>query len=263
MNQKLSGAQLVLVPITRLGENRMPFVENLHGRYIKYIDFCPSRYLPNTAATGLQTSTDLFVTLYDKTGSTRLIDNLPLVRFDYTETNGIRQIVGSELTIEKSVIICNNAAAVGTVAAFVFWYDLPQYSARNTKDDTLTDNVDIELTSASQYNQFPDDERMINKRFRRILVATPSVTPNYNTGITAAMLPNLYLTLRKGSYLVCDNLPLPLLYQLKMLQKTEFANIIFDFQSSYITIGGAGTIPNVQSDYIGKHVFLNLQYERK
>ena len=37
MNTKLSGAQLVLVPITRLGANFLPLVENLRGRVIKFI----------------------------------------------------------------------------------------------------------------------------------------------------------------------------------------------------------------------------------
>ena len=263
MNTKLSGAQLVLVPITKVGDNLFPYVTNLHDRYIKYMDFCPAQYLPDTAMPGLQTSNDIFVTLYDRSGTTRLIDSLPLERFDYNATTGIRQTVASEITLEKCVLVNNDPSAVGKTAAFVFWYDLPQFSARNTTDRVLTDNVDIELTSSTQYNQFPDDERMINKRFRRILASTPALTPNFNAGVTAAQLPNLYLTLRKGSYLVLDNVPLSLLVQLKQLTKTEFANIIFDFQSSYITIGGAGTIPNVGTDYVGKHVFLNLQYERK
>ena len=50
---------------------------------------------------------------------------------------------------------------------------------------------------------------------------------------------------------------------LAMLEKSEWANIIFDFQNSFVTIGGANTIPNVSTDYIGKSVFINLQYEGK
>lgn len=34
MNTKLSGAQMVLVPITRVGKNYFPLVENLRNRYI-------------------------------------------------------------------------------------------------------------------------------------------------------------------------------------------------------------------------------------
>jgi hypothetical protein len=59
-----------------------------------------------------------------------------------------------------------------------------------------------------------------------------------------------------------ENLPVMMLYQLAMIQRSEFQNIIFDFQSSFLTIGGAGSIPNVDSDYIGKSVFFNMQYEK-
>ena len=34
MNKKLSGAQLVLVPITKMGANKFPFVENIAKRYV-------------------------------------------------------------------------------------------------------------------------------------------------------------------------------------------------------------------------------------
>lgn len=262
-NKKLSGAQMVLVPITQVGENRFPYVENLRNRYIKFVDFCPSAYLPGTDASGLQANADMFVTFYDKNGTQRLIDSLPLERLDYSATNGVRQEIGYEISLENSFVICQDAAQIGKVAAFVFWYDLPEYSRRNTADNTITDNFAVKLTNATRYNQLPDEERMTNKRFRKLLVAAPSITPNYKTGVTAAQLQNLYLTLRKGSYLVADNVPLSLLRQLKMLEKSEWANIIFDFQSSYITIGGAGTIPNVNTDYIGKYVFFNVQYERE
>ena len=261
-NKKLSGAQMVFVPIERVGKNFFPFVENLRDRYIKYIDFCPATYLPGTAATGLTSTTDIFITLYHKDGTSRLIDTLPMERLDYSQTDGVRQQVGHELSLENSYVICEDAAQIGKVAAFVFWYDLPQYSSKNNTDSVITDNFSVNLVSAMGRNLFPDEERMTGKRFRKILVATPSVTPNFKTGITAAQLPNLYLTLRKGSYLVADNVPLSLLRQLKMLEKSEWANIIFDFNNSYITIGGAGTIPNVNTDYVGKYVFFNVQYER-
>ena len=262
-NKKLSGAQMVLVPITQVGQNRFPYVENLRNRYIKFVDFHPAAYLPGTDATGLQTNADMFVTLYDKNGTQRLIDSLPLERFDYSATDGVRQQIGYEISLENSFVICQDANQIGKVAAFVFWYDLPQYSSKNDTDYTITDNFAVKLTNATRYNQLPDEERMTGKRFRKILVAAPSITPNYKTGVTAAQLPNLYLTLRKGSYLVADNIPLSLLRQIKMLEKSEWSNIIFDFQSSYITIGGAGTIPNVNTDYVGKYVFFNVQYERK
>ena len=73
MNTKLSGCQMVLVPIVGMGINKFPLVENIRNRYIKYIDFHPAAYLPDTSATGLATSDDLFVTIYDELGNTQLM----------------------------------------------------------------------------------------------------------------------------------------------------------------------------------------------
>ena len=58
MNTKLSGAQLVLVPITKVGRNYLPEVQYLNGRMIKYIDFYPANYLPGiTTALAVSAST--------------------------------------------------------------------------------------------------------------------------------------------------------------------------------------------------------------
>lgn len=261
MNKKLSGAQMVLVPITQMGYNKFPFLENLNKRFIKHIDFCPTAYLPDTDAAGCTSSANMFVTITDNFGSNQIIRELPLERLDYTQTIGIRQIIGSKISLSDCYINCQNAAMVGKTAAFVLWYDLEEFSRRNTTDNLSVDSLSIPLTNSVRYNALPDNDRMSGKRFRRIMVATPSTTPDYQPGVAAATLPNLYLTLRKGSYNVCEYVPLPLLYQLQMLEKSEFMNICFDFQSSYITIGGAGTIPSVQTDYIGKSVFLNFEFE--
>lgn len=260
MNKKLSGAQLVLVPITKLGANKFPFVENIKRRYIKYIDFYPVTYLPGTTDNGTTSTDDMFVTIYNAAGNTQIIRDLPLERFNYKQTLGVRQQIGSYISLSDCYVNCQNALMLGTVAAFVFWYDLPEFSERNTTDNTCIDFVSIPLTNATRYNLFPDDDKMVGKRFRRILASTPGTTPDYKPGVTANELKNLYLTLRKGSYNVLENVPVAMLNQLAMVEKSEFQNIIFDFNSSYITIGGAGTIPNVSTLYVGKSVFLNLEY---
>ena len=260
MNKKLSGAQMVLVPINRLGQNKFPFVENIKRRYIKYIDFYPATYLPGTSVAGTTSTTNMFVTIYNSVGNTQLMRDLPLERFNYKQTLGVRQQVGSYISLSDCYVNCQNQAMVGTMAAFIFWYDLPEFSERNTTDSTCIDFVSIPLTNSTRYNLFPDDDKMVGKRFRRIYASAPSKTPDYRNGVESSELENLYLTLRKGSYNVLENVPVAMLNQLTMLEKSEFQNIIFDFNSSYITIGGAGTIPNVQTDYIGISVFLNLEY---
>lgn len=262
MNTKLSGAQLVLVPITRLGANFLPLVENLRGRVIKFIDFHAADYLPDTTAAGCNATTDLFITIKNEFGNTDIHKDLPLERLNYAETLGTRLPIYAKIGMQSSYIMCENAALVGKTVALVFWYDLPEYSQRNMTDTLITDAISVPLTTATRYNQLPDNERMTGKRFRRILLGTPTTTPDLNTGLGASELANIYLTLRKGSYNICENIPVMLLYQLQMLHKSEFQNIIFDFQSSFLTIGGAGTIPNVNTDYVGKSVFFNLQYEK-
>lgn len=262
MNTKLSGAQLVLVPIKQLGSNYFPWVENIRNRFIKYIDFYGTTYLPGTSDEGLTTTDDLFVTIKNAAGNTEIVRNLPLARLDYTQTLGVRQRIFSNISISNCTIECQNEDAIGKVAAFVFWYDLPEFTQKNSTTTLVTDSISIPLTTSVRYNQLPDAERMTGKRFRRILLGTPTTSPEGGACVTEKQLENIYITLCKGSYNVIENLPLMLLYQLAMLEKSEFQNIIFDFQSSYLTIGGANTIPNVGSTYVGKYVFLNLQYEK-
>ena len=262
MNTKLSGAQLVLVEISRVGKNYLPLVHYLQGRVIKYIDFCQTTYLPGIAnAVGLASTQDMYLTITNEQGNEHIHYQMPLERFDYAATLGVRQPICSKISLRDSFIDCQDANQVGKVAALMFYYDLPEYSARNSTDTIITDAISVPLTTETRYNVLPDTDRLTGKRFRKVLLGAPTVTPDLQTGLTSAQLANCYLTLRKGSYNIVENMPLPLLYQLQMLEKSEWANIIFDFQNSYITIGGAATIPNVHTDYIGKSVFFNLQYE--
>lgn len=261
MNKKLSGAKLVLLPITQMGVNKFPYIEDLAKRRIKYIDFYPNAYLPDTADAGLTLTDSLSLTLADEIGNSYLIKDMPLSRFDYAETLGIRQPICNRISLQNCYVNCQNQSAVGKVAAFVFYYDLPEFSAKNRTDNVVVDSLSIPINTVVRYNQLPDEERMSLKRFRYIWLGLPTTTPDLQTGLSEAQLQNCYITLRKGSYNVVENMPLYLLYQIKMLDKTEFANIIFDFQSSFVTVGGAGTIPS-PGDYTGKSVFINLAYEK-
>lgn len=259
MNNKLSGAQIVIVPIRNTGKNYLPYVEHIAGRVIKYIDFVPAALLPRTSVAGVQSSADMYITIMDANGTTELHKHLPLERLDYAQTLGVRQPINKRLTMDSCYIDCEDASQVGKAAALVFWYELPQYSRANSTENIMTDSIEIPITNVTQYNVLPDSDRMTGKRFRRLLLGIPSVTPDKNTGVGSAELANCYLTLCKGTYKILADVPMILLYQLAMLEKTEFQNIQFDFASSYVTVGGAGTA--TPSDYVGKYIFMNLQYE--
>ena len=259
MNMKLSGAQLVLVPIRNIGRNFFPYVEHIAGRVIKYIDFAPAALLPRTDIAGLQSTQDMYVTIFDENGTKEIHKSLPLERLDYSATTGVRQPICRKINMDSCYIDCQDASAVGKVAALVFWYELPQYSAANKTKELMTDAIEIPITNVTQYSVLPDSDRLQGKRFRRILLGVPTITPDKNNGLGLSELQNCYLTLCKGTYKVLADVPVSLLYQLQMLDKTEFQNIIFDFQSSYVTVGGAGTA--TPADYVGKYIFMNLQYE--
>lgn len=261
MNKKLSGGQLVMVPITKLGRNYFPVNEYLDRRFIKYIDFCSTiGSLPDTAEKPVTQNTDMYLTLANEYGNTEFIKNQPLIRFNYLSNLGVRQTIGRKLSIRDCYVDNQNAASVGKYAAFVFWYDLEEYSRRNTTNITCIDNITVPITNITRYNLFPNSDRMTGKRFRRILVEIDSnISPDQEPLITA-LLSDLFVTLRKGSYNVLQNIPVSLFWQIAVLERQEFANIIFDFGSSYITVGGAGTISNPEL-YLGKSVMFNLEYE--
>lgn len=259
MNTKVSGAQLVLVPIQNVGRNFFPYVEHIAKRVIKYIDFAPVALLPRTTAAGLQSTQNMYITIMDENGTREIHKRLPLERLDYSQTIGVRTPICKRINMDSCYIDCQDENQVGKVAALVFWYDLPEYSAKNNTDNVMTDAIEIPIDNITQYSPLPDSDRLTGKRFRKILLGKPSVTPDGNVGLGSDELKNVYLTLQKGTYKVLADVPVSLLYQLSMLEKMEFANIIFDFQSSYVTVGGAGTA--TERDYVGKYVFMNLQYE--
>lgn len=259
MNTKVSGAQLVLVPIKNVGRNFFPYVEHIANRVIKYIDFAPVALLPRITAAGLQSTQNMYITIMDENGTREIHKRLPLERLDYSQTIGVRTPICKKINMDSCYIDCQDANQVGKVAALVFWYDLPEYSSKNNTDNVMTDAIEIPITNITQYSVLPDSDRMTGKRFRKILLGKPSVTPDGNIGLGSDELNNVYLTLQKGTYKVLADVPVSLLYQLSMLEKMEFANIIFDFQSSYVTVGGAGTA--TAADYVDKYVFMNLQYE--
>ena len=259
MNKKISGAKMVLVPIRQTGKNYLPFVEDLKNRYIKFIDFHKTAYLPEVSDPGVASYTDgtLYLTLNNEVGNLVLFNHMPVESFDYTRTSGVRQLIGAKLSLQNCYIECSDASQIGKTVALIFYYDLPQFSARNSADMLITDYVSVPITTNVFRNQFPDIERMTGKRFRLINALPTSTTPDFETGLSTGF-DEVYLTIRKGSYNVIENLPLMVLWQVFMLEKLEFANIICDLNSCYLVVGGAGTGNN----YTGKSVFFNLSYEK-
>lgn len=258
MQTKVSGAKTVIVPITGLGKNYFPFVEYLKDRYIKYVDCILMSTLPGSGD-AITTTTGAFVNLAIQAGNTYFVSGEPLDRYDIEQNLGIRKPINRKMSLQNSFINVTNSALVGKSVVLVFWYDLPEYSKRNRTTETIVDSFEVSLVQNSGRNQFPDNRTMVGKRFRNMYLTYPTTTPTYADGITDVQSKNIYVTFQKGNYCVLDQLPLPLLYQIGLLEGLSFANIVFDFTYSFAFVGGGGTL----TGYAGKSIFLNAVYENQ
>lgn len=257
--KRISGSKTVIVPITQVGRNMLPFVEDLKDKYIKYIDFCPVGSLPNSSGTAVTASSKHIISLSNKSGNVYDLQDIPLQKFDISLNWGIRPAIMRKLSLQNSYINCTDAGEVGKYAVLVFYYDNPENSRRNTTTDVAVNAFEVPVKSAVFANQFPDNRTMVGKNFRSLYFSPVSLTPNLNTGFTATQMLDLYITLQKGNYAVIDTLPLMCLYGINMVEPLEFANIQFDFTNSFVLVGGAGS----NSSYVGKYLFLNASYENK
>ncbi|MGM9818822.1 MAG: hypothetical protein ACI30B_07580 [Paludibacteraceae bacterium] len=257
MIRKVSGAKSVIVPITALGRNPLPYVEYLNNRYIKYIDFVKVASLPSSMEEPVSDTSNMFVTLSQQSGNSYFIKSEPLVKFDIERNKGIRKPIMQKISLQNSFIECTDKSYIGQSVLLVFWYDLPEYSARNKTLNLVDDYFEVKILTNTDRIALPDNRTMVGRRFRNFLITYPDYTPSMAKGIHMDEAEHLYLTLQKGNYKVVDAVPLKAFYQIDKLQSIEFANIIFDFTSSFIFFGGSGL-----SSAIGKSVMINATYEQ-
>lgn len=257
MNKKVSGAKSVVITIDAVGKNYLPYVEYLRDKYIKYIDFVPVESLPDSTQQPIETPQNLFITLANNNGNNYIVKDEALERYNISQNNGLRRPVGTKVSLQNSYITVTDSSNVGKSVLLVFWYDLPEYSARNRNDAQLTDNFEVVIESETANNLLPDNRTMVGKRFRKLCLALPTITPTANNSVTFDDARNLYITLQKGNYKIFDAVPLLEFYEVGLLETLEFANIIFDFTYSYIFVGGLGQTTDIQ----GKSVFFNAIYE--
>lgn len=256
--KKVSGSKTVLVPISKVGNNYFPFIEDLKDKYIKYIDTVIMTVLtPNESGTPVSDNTDLFLTLNSKSGNVHTTKDMPLIRYDVASNLGVRVPVMQKISLQNSYILNEDPTKVGKYVILVFWYDEQSYSARNITTNTLVDGFSIPIITNTGKNAMPDNRTMTGKRFRKLYVTYPTLTPTLGSGITSLQAQSLYVTFQKSGYALIENLPLPLLFQIPNLEFIEFANIIFDFTYSYIQVGGISG-----SGFTGKEVFINAEYEQ-
>lgn len=255
MNKKVSGAKSVIVQITGVGKNYLPYVEYLNGRYIKYVDYVTVGSLVAKDGATISSTDNITVTLANSAGNAYFVKDEPLKRFDVEENLGIRKPIMQKISLQNSYLQVSDGALVGKSVVLTFWYDLPEYSSRNKSDNVITDGWETPIVSATAHNQMPDNRTMVNKRFRRLSVTFQSYLPTLTDGITMEQARHIYLTLQKGTFKVIDTVPICEFYEIGKLQGIEFANIVFDFTNSYLEVGSGAT------DCEGKSVLINAVYE--
>lgn len=256
--KKISGAKSVIVPLTQMGINYLPFVEDLRDRQIKYIDFVAVTSLPGSAASPLTEPGNCTITLANKSGNTYDFSDLPLARFSPAHYYGIRPFIGRKISLQNSFIKVNDAAAVGKNALLVFYFDEPEFSYRNTSNDVSENAIEVPIVSNIYPNQLPDNRTMVGKRFRNISINPVLVTPSYKESAYSD-ISDLYLSLYNGNVAILDRVPLSVFNTAGTVENFTFSNIRFDFTNSYVLVGGAGTV----SDPVGKSLLINLSYENK
>ena len=157
MNKKVSGAKSVIVQITGVGKNYLPYVEYLNGRYIKYVDYVTVGSLVAKDGATISSTDNITVTLANSAGNAYFVKDEPLKRFDVEENLGIRKPIMQKISLQNSYLQVSDGALVGKSVVLTFWYDLPEYSSRNKSDNVITNGWETQIVSATAHNQMPDN----------------------------------------------------------------------------------------------------------
>lgn len=243
MNKKVSGGQSIIVPIKRLGNNYLPFIEDLKDRVIKYIDVVAKPYgitLPNgdTSVRENQLFTS-FITLMSKNGVVQDIANLPLSSCYTFANGGEHYFIGRKISLQNSYITVTDETMIGKSIMLVVWYDEPLYSARNSTNNVCVESVEVDYKTPNFKNLFPDNRTLAGKRIRKIIIDNVSKTPSYrDCANNNNFLP--FLTLNNGNVSILKEIPFTSLFNSNGLYQweLEFANIKFDLTNSYVQTFG-------------------------
>ena len=255
MNKKVSGGQSVIVPITCVGRNYLPFVEDLKDRVIKYIDIVDVTPIDGSTGVG---NTPQYITLSGKSGYIMEFDNYPTINLKPYSTYGSRRLIGKKLSLQNSFFTNGDASNIGKSVVCVFWYDEPEYSARNTTNNVSISTVEVPFVSKTFKNMLPDNRTMAGKRFRSIAWdLLPSYTPSFKTAANSDVETNAYLTLLNGNVAILNNIPVQCLVELANVESLEFSNIKFDFTNSYIQLAGYANEPTTNESFVVRFSFEN------
>lgn len=275
MENIITGAKTITVAINKLGENFLPYNEELKDKVIRYIDVVPMGLLPQSNGDVFTDFENCTLTLADYNGNSYFAYNVPLDRYNPIKTGGVRLPINKKISLQNSYIfVAENNAQIGNSVVVVVYYEDEFYSFPNTTNDLAVDAVEVKINSLDFNNLLPDNRTLVGKRIRGLALPQVTLTPSFTKCVNQILINNKwgYITLQKNNYVILDHLPLFLLLEPYYLSSLQFRNIELDLINSYITIGGSTAKINemfgedaqlIIDDLLAGSVFLNVLYENQ
>lgn len=275
MENIITGAKTITVAINKLGENFLPYNEELKDKVIRYIDVVPMGLLPQSNGDVFTDYENCTLTLADFNGNSYFAYNVPLDRYNPIKTGGVRLPINKKISLQNSYIfVAENNAQIGNSVVVVVYYEDEFYSYPNTTNDLAVDAVEVKINSLDFNNMLPDNRTLVGKRIRGLALPDVTLTPSFTKSVNKILINNKwgYITLQKNNYVILDHLPLFLLLEPYYLSSLQFRNIELDLINSYITIGGSTAKINeifgenaqlIIDDLLAGSVFLNVLYENQ
>lgn len=275
MENIITGAKTITVAINKLGENLLPYNEELKDKVIRYIDIVPMGMLPQSNGDVFTDFENCTLTLADFNGNSYFAYNVPLDRYNPVKNGGVRIPINKKVSLQNSYIfVAENNAQIGNSVVVVVYYEDEFYSFPNTTNDLAVDAVEVKINSLDFNNMLPDNRTLVGKRIRGLALPQVTLTPSFTKSVNQILINNKwgYITLQKNNYVILDHLPLFLLLEPYYLSSLQFRNIELDLINSYITIGGSTAKINemfgedaqlIIDDLLAGSVFLNVLYENQ
>lgn len=231
-----SGAKMIEIPITMVGRNYFPDLQDLYGRKIQALTLYPE-CLPLNGQSIAAADCKQWTVNLTSDGQNYDLLNTPAAEFVNSLVLGKPIELNMPLSFENCYIDAQQVSRAGVLVAVV-WYEAdPQYRAKATTDLCDYNSFDINLVLMPGYrNYFPDNRDMAGKHFRGFNHHLGIATTPF--GQRAADINNnaVYLTFMNGTYALMERVPLMAFIQSDFIERQKFDNILFDFENSFVEL---------------------------
>lgn len=258
----VSGAIGYYLPLNKVGQNFFPFIPELKGRTILYIDFCP------TLTSGIQRTqtinSDLSGTLnLMEHGTNNLfIKDCAVKEFAQPYNFGKRLPINKVVDFENSFVNCAQNPSGGYF--FVFWY-YDEKVANKTAENEQTDLIGFEVVTNSRNRNyslgryyFGENRTLVRKKYANLFVQNFQNNPKSPNGYEINNYINeAFVTLQNNNYMFIKDVPLVLFCQQGWTEVLTLQNVEIDFYQSYVTMPNAGDVLN------NSCIFITAQVQRE